>query len=535
MSRPAAVVRVAAAAREPALRPVPAALAAIDLGSNSFHMVVARLNRGRLTIVDRMRETVRLGAGVATHGKITAVSTKRALACLRRFGRRLRELEVQSVRVVGTNALRVARNSRTFLEQAQRILGHPVEIVSGAEEARLIYAGVARTHAQDDAHTLVVDIGGGSTEVIVGRGLEPLELESLPLGCVSLSERFFGDGRIDARRMKQACTVARLELEPVRATFRRRGWELAFGSSGTVRALAEAIRELDPQARAVTRDGLEQVLRRAVAAGHVEALDLRCIDAERRPIVPGGIAILAAVLDALRIDELHVAEAAMREGLLHDMVGRANGEDLRERTVRDLQQRHRVDTVHAMRVENTAAGLLAQVRTAWRLEDPGVELLLRWAARLHEIGRDVARTDHHRHGAYLLAHGDMPGFSWGEQRLLACLVGSLGPAPEPSMLEALLPPWDRHAPRLAVLLRLALLINRDRGEASSPDIALTARQRTLTLTAAGLEDQPLLTAALEHERKALEAWPVRLSIEAARPRPAARSARDKRRAERQVE
>lgn len=535
MSRSAAVVRVAAAAREPAVRPVPAVLAAIDLGSNSFHMVVARVSRGRLTIVDRMRETVRLGAGVVTHGKIARESARRALACLQRFGRRLRELEVQSVRVVGTNALRVARDSRSFLERAQRALGYPVEIVSGAEEARLIYAGVARTHTHDAARTLVVDIGGGSTELIIGRGLEPLELESLPLGCVSLSERFFGDGRIDARRMDRACTVARLGLEPVRASFCRRGWERAFGSSGTVRALAEAIRELDPQARAITREGLEQVLRHVVVAGHVRALGLRCIDAERQPIVPGGIAILAAVLDALRIDELQVAEAAMREGLLHDMVGRAAGEDLRERTVRDLQQRYRVDAMHAARVEAIALDLLAQVRTGWRLGDPCAELLLRWAARLHEIGRDVARTDHHRHGAYLLAHGDLPGFTWGEQRLLACLVGSLGPAPQRATLETLLPPWDGHAPGLVVLLRLALLLHRDRGAETMPDIVLTARQRSLTVCVAGLEDRPLLRAALEHEREALEAWPVRLRIEAARRQPATRSARDKRGAERQIE
>jgi exopolyphosphatase/guanosine-5'-triphosphate,3'-diphosphate pyrophosphatase len=232
-------------------------------------MVVARYSHGQLVIIDRLREMVRLASGVAENGRIDKEVAARALACLQRFGQRLRDMHADSVRVVGTNALRLAHRKQAFLERAREALGHPIEIISGMEEARLIYAGVAHTMPSEPGRRLVADIGGGSTELIIGDGLIPLELESLQMGCVSLSERFFRDGKISPKRIERARMAARLELEPVQAAFRRRGWEHTAGSSGTVRAIGEAIRELEPPSMTITAAGLDRAIKYLGDVGHV--------------------------------------------------------------------------------------------------------------------------------------------------------------------------------------------------------------------------------------------------------------------------
>src|SRR5580658_9493674 len=269
-------------------RAVPQVLAAVDLGSNSFHMVVARYSHGQLVIIDRLREMVRLAAGVAENGRIDKDVAARALACLQRFGQRLRDMHADSVRVVGTNALRLAHRKQAFLERAREALGHPIEIIDGMEEARLIYSGVAHTMPNEAGKRLVVDIGGGSTELIIGEGLNPLELESLQMGCVSISERFFRDGKISPKRFERARLAARLELEPVQAAFRRRGWDSAAGSSGTVRAIGEAIRALDASAASITAAGIARAIEYCVEAGHARELNLEPITEDRRPVFPGG-------------------------------------------------------------------------------------------------------------------------------------------------------------------------------------------------------------------------------------------------------
>jgi len=513
---PAALVRVAPEARKnPVVRPVPDVLAAVDLGSNSFHMVVARYSHGQLTIIDRLREMVRLASGVEENGRIDKEAAARALACLERFGQRLRDMHANSVRVVGTNTLRVARRKQAFLERAREALGHPIEIISGMEEARLIYSGVAHTMPSQPGKRLVVDIGGGSTELAIGEGLSPLELESLRMGCVSVSERFFKDGRISAKRLGRARVAARLELEPVQAAIRRRGWERAVGSSGTVRAIGEALRELDPQAATIKPEGLQRVLNYLIDAGHVRELGgLQAITEDRRAVFPGGAAILAEVFEVLGIEEMRIAEGAMREGLLYDMLGRFTDEDARERTVHAMQQRYHVDLAQAERVEATALEFLAQVRHAWRLEDPLADLALQWAARLHETGLDVSHSGYHRHGAYLLENADMPGFAREEQRLLARLVGSHRRKLALAGLEDLLPPWDHTAVRLIVLLRLAVLLHRGRSPTALPNIELSATPNSLELRFPGrwLKEHPLTTADLHQEIDYLKSHGFRLRM-----------------------
>ena len=292
------------------------------------------------------------------------------------------------------------------------------------EEARLIYSGVAHNLPNEAGRRLVIDIGGGSTELIIGERFEPLELESLQIGCVSLSQRYFGDGRLSPKRIERARLAARLELEPIQAAFLRRGWERAFGSSGTVRAIADSIRELDPAASGITPAGLELLLRAAAPRPAIRASSIcDAVTDERRPVFPGGVVILAEIIDALGIQQLRFAEGALRDGLLYDMVGRMTRADARERTVSSMQRRYHVDLEQAERVEATALQFLSQVREPWELDDPLAELVLKWAARLHEIGLDVAHSGYHRHGAYLLENADMPGFAREEQQLLARLVG----------------------------------------------------------------------------------------------------------------
>ncbi len=493
----------------------PDVLAAVDLGSNSFHMVVARYSHGQLVIIDRLREMVRLASGVEENGEIDRAVAERAITCLQRFGQRLRAMRAGSVRAVGTSALRLAHRKQSFLARAREALGHPIEIISGREEARLIYAGVATTLPREPGRRLIVDIGGGSTELIIGEGLRPLELESLRVGCVVVSERYFEDGKISAKRMAAARLAARLQLAPLRNAFRRRGWQHCAGSSGTVRAIGEAIRELNPRATRITAGGLKHLVDTVVSAGHTRSLGLAAVTDDRRPVFPGGVAILAEVFAALGLKEMRIADGALREGLLYDMIGRNTAEDARERTVRSMQLRYHVDQAQAERVAATALKFLAGVAPAWKLRaTPEAQLVLRWAAQLHEIGLDVAHSGYHRHGAYLLENADMPGFSRGEQRLLARLVGAHRRKLLREGLGELIPPWDRAALYLIVLLRLAVLLHRGRERGALPPIKLSAGARSLQLTfpSRWFAAHPLTQTDLRQEVEYLRAAGLRLRV-----------------------
>lgn len=495
-------------------RVVPDVLAAVDLGSNSFHMVVARYSHGQLVILDRLREMVRLAAGLNDSGRLDEAATERALRCLERFGQRLRAMNASSVRVVGTNALRRAKRKRWFLERARAALGHPIEIISGLEEARLIYSGVTHTSPSSPDKKLVIDIGGGSTEVVIGEGFNPLLLESLSVGCVGLTTICFDDGRISDRRFERARTSVRLELEPIVHTYRKLGWAQAFGSSGTVRVIADVVRRLNPDSPRVTLDNLRSLADRVMAAGHVDDLDLPEVDAERAAVFPAGLAILLEVVENLGIDRVRVAEGAMREGLLYDLMGRFTDEDARVRSVRAMEKRYHVDELQADRVEATAVTLLGQVRSEWGLEDSLAESVLRWAARLHEAGLDIAHSKYHRHSAYLLQHADMPGFPREEQLLLSALVGGHRKQLSFDSLEDLVTPWDRHAEFLIVLLRLAVLLHRGRNPQALPEATLRVKGRSLALEMPQrwMKEHPLTLEDLDQERLYLKEAGFRLQV-----------------------
>jgi exopolyphosphatase/guanosine-5'-triphosphate,3'-diphosphate pyrophosphatase len=495
-------------------RVVPDVLAAVDLGSNSFHMVVARRSHGQLVILDRLREMVRLAAGLSANGLLDDESEERALRCLERFGQRLRAMNANSVRVVGTNALRRAKRKRWFLERARAALGHPIEIISGLEEARLIYAGVVHTSPMSPDKRLIIDIGGGSTEVVIGEGFNPLLLESLSVGCVDLSSLHFEGGRISEKRFERARTAVRLELEPIQESYRKLGWQQVFGSSGSVRVIADVLRRDDPAEPNITLASLRKLSERVIAAGHVNDLDLPDVDAERAPVFPAGLAILLEVAESLGVDRLRAADGAMREGLLYDLVGRFTDEDARVRSVRAMEKRYHVDDKQADRVEGTAVALLQQVEESWGVEDPLAEMALRWAARLHETGLDIAHSKYHRHSAYLMQHADMPGFPREEQLLLSALVGGHRRQLEFETLEDLLPPWDRLAEFLIVVLRIAVLLHRGRSPQALPEVQARAKGRSLhlELSQRWMKDHPLTLEDLEQERQYLKEAGFRLSF-----------------------
>jgi len=489
-------------------------MAAVDLGSHSFHMVVARNQHGEPSIVDRLREMVRLASGLDDGKMLDDPSQERALACLRRFGQRLRDMRAHQVRVVGTNTLRKARNAAGFLAKAEEALGHPVEVISGIEEARLIYLGVSHHTESSDGANLVIDIGGGSTELIIGEGYEPQHLESLYVGCVGVSQAHFDDGKLSAKRFDRARLAVRLELRPVAAAFRRKGWRRAIGSSGTIRAARDVARELGLVESGVTAAAVEAIIQELIKVRRSDELRLPGLGADRAPVFAGGIAILAEILSTLRIERLDISNGALREGLLYDMLGRLHDEDARERSIRAMQRRYHVDMEQAVRVEATVAALLEQVASAWQLAEPRYRQLLLWAARLHEVGLDIAHSHYHRHGGYLVANSDLPGFVRLEQHLLASLVTFHRRKLEDPFLDELPATWRGPMQRLIVLLRLAVLLHRSRSPSDLPAIGLVAGNDSLALRFPDgwLDANPLTAADLEQETAWLAARGFELEL-----------------------
>ncbi|MBN1239075.1 MAG: Ppx/GppA family phosphatase [Gammaproteobacteria bacterium] len=470
-------------------------------------MIVARLHHGQLAVVDRLREMVRLASGLSAQGDLDDDSQQRALDCLRRFGQRLRDMQAHQVRVVGTSALRRARHADAFLAAAEAALGHPVEVISGVEEARLIYLGVSRHADRGPGTTLVVDVGGGSTELIVGEGDEPRRLESLKIGCVGISEQFFDGGRLSQRRFDRARLEVRRELRAAAGAFKRLGWTHAIGSSGTVRTAGDVAQALGAADRGVTPQALDGIIGRMIDARRLSALKLPGLGPDRAPVFAGGVAILAEVMSELGIERLEVSEGALREGLLYDILGRLRHDDAREVSVRAMQRRYHVDQEQAERVAATAELLLSKVDRSWALGEPRYGQLLRWAAALHEVGLDIAHSKYHQHGGYLLAHADMPGFVRLEQQLLATLVASHRRKLDMLTIERLPASWRLPLSRLIVLLRLAVLLNRGRSGADVDELCVETGERALTLELPEqwFERNPLTHADLDQERLWLEA------------------------------
>ncbi|RTZ62382.1 MAG: exopolyphosphatase [Gammaproteobacteria bacterium] len=492
---------------------LPEVVAAIDLGSNSFHMVVARLDDGRIQVLDRIKEMVRLRGGLDEDGNLDPEVWQRAIDCLSRFGQRVSSIPRGGVRAVGTNTLRNMRQSDAFLREAEQALGHPVSIIAGQEEARLIYLGVAHSLAEPGGRRLVVDIGGGSTEAIIGEQFSPSRKESMEMGCVSMSQRFFPDGKYSKKRWKKAELAARLEVKPFQDEYDQTSWDMAVGSSGSIRAAAAVIQELGYCQFGITREGLEGIRDRVLKAGSEKALKLPGLADERKPVFAGGVVILLALFKTLGIERMLVSDGSLREGLLYELAGRLDQEDIHEITVRNLQQRFGIRDKQADRVAAMAQGLYRQVKDAFA-QNEDAETLLNWAARLHEIGFFISHSGYHRHGAYLLENMDMPGFSRREQRILATLVGAQRKKLGSQRFE-LIPEFLKDEIKLlAILLRLAILLHRDRTDENNPLPRLTLKGKILKLRfpAGWLQQHPLTDADLCNEKALLKQAGFKLKI-----------------------
>ena len=474
--------------------------AAIDLGSNSFHLLVARQEKRALTVIDREREMVRLSAGLDKKNLITDKANERALDCLARFGERLRGLNPDNVRVVGTNALRKAKNSRQFIASAEKALGFSIEIISGVEEARLVYLGAAQTLQGDRGRRLVVDIGGGSTEIIVGDKSEPVFLESLYVGCVSSSERFFPDGEYDQARMRRAILRAELQLEPYIATLKSLAARDVIGTSGTARAIENVLRENGWSETGISRDGLDKLVNKIIKAGKLEKLKINGLSEERRPVFAGGVAVMMAIFYSLDFELMRISDGSLREGVLQDLIGRVLYEDRRAVTVLDVMKRHHIDVEQGERVRQTTLMLFDQVRQQGLLKRE--RRLLGWAAQLHEIGLLIAHNQYHKHGSYMLENMDLPGFSRQEQGAVSIMVRLHRRKYQPELIEDSVYVRSEALSLMTRLLRLAVLLNRGRGPIELPPLQLElndAQDMSLEIPEPWRENHPLTDAYLDQE------------------------------------
>ncbi len=489
-------------------------LAAVDLGSNSFHLEIGRVVDGQIYPLDAVREVVRLGAGLTPERRIDRAKQAVALEALAKFGERLRGFARPAVRAVGTNALRVAKNAPQFLREARAALGFPIEVISGREEARLIYLGVAHampaSPGSEKARRLVVDIGGGSTEFIIGTGLEPQLTESLYMGCVSYSLKYFPEGRIDKSRMKAAELAARQELAALIQAYRTAGWDEAVGSSGTARSIENILRENGFAGDGITREGLERLRTLLLKNERADPDRIAGLRPNRAPVLPGGLAIMTAVFDALGLEAMKISEGALRHGVLYDLLGRVQHRDMREATVAQFMRRYHVDAVQAERTRALSIKIYDGLAPGTEREDDADRLMLEWAARLAEIGLSIAHAAYHKHSAYVLSNADMPGFSRMEQARLARIVlahrGKLAKVQDAGLEGA---DW-----KLVFALRLASLILRSRSDARLPflRVAADAGGFAIDLPQSWIDDNPLSADALDAEAGHWKAVDMKLEV-----------------------
>jgi exopolyphosphatase/guanosine-5'-triphosphate,3'-diphosphate pyrophosphatase len=477
--------------------PVSSHIAAIDLGSNSFHMIIARWQDGQLQLLDRLREPVRLGWGLEADGTLNDSARERAMNCLQKFGEYLREYPSRSVRIVGTKTLRSISDSRAFLAEAQTRLGHPVEIISGDEEARLVYLGVAHDIAPAKGKRLVMDIGGGSTEIILGEGMQPQFKESLSMGCVSITKHYFPDGKVNDKHIKRARIACLQELEPVVETFLEQGWQEVLGASGTIKAVARVCEASGWSHGIIEASSLQRIIDLYREKGDTQ-LKLNGLSEDRQAVFIGGVIVLQVLFESLQLKTMQAAEWALREGLLYDLKGRLENHDIRQASVEALARRFQISSEKVEAVETTALKLLAQVDKGWNLNRKDAEKLLGWAIRLYGIGLGISHNDYHKHSAYIVEHVDLAGYSRVEQQQLSHLVL----AHRKRFPVKVFPMENKALVRIAILLRLALVFHRGRSSKKGiPNITLKAQENSLklSLSARWLEENPLASADLETE------------------------------------
>ena len=491
-------------------------IAAIDLGSNSFHMVVAEENLGQVVILDRIREMVRLAEGLDGQGQLDGKVEQRALDCLSRFGQRIRSLDAHCVSTVGTNTLRRIKNADDFIFEAEQALGFPIEIISGVEEARLVYQGVAHTLEQDHSSKLIIDIGGGSTELIIGEGFSPQLLNSLEMGCVMMMQRFFADGKIKSKRLQAARILVLQRMKAIHYTYRRLGWDSVIGSSGSIKSIASVIREMKLQENdGINRKSLVKLVAICSDYKKLKKLDFPGLSEKRQPVFLGGLIILAGVFEALGIEHMHVSEGALREGLLYDMVGRRQNNDIRNKSIDSLSNRFHADLRHAQRIELTAFDFFQQLKEEWFDDVSHSASLLRWACELHEIGRNISHSSFQKHGAYIIENADLAGFSRQEQHRLSVVVRCHRGKISKDDFKDTHKEVQENLIHLVIVLRLSVIFHRSRIENKLPAIKIVISEKELTLKLPDrwLNEHPLTINDLEQEAEYLLAVGLKLVTE----------------------
>lgn len=488
--------------------------AAVDLGSNSFHLLVARREHGELRVLDRIREMVRLGGGLDLQGNLEMEVQQRALACMSRFGQRLRGIPANNRRAVGTQTFRRLKNADSFLQAAEVALECPVDIIAGREEARLIYLGVTQWVAGDRQKQLVMDIGGGSTELIIGDGTDPLVMESLQFGCVSVTNRFFADGNITESALGAAQRAVAAELQELQSVFRNAGWQTAIGSSGTIRSAASICGVNGWCKNDITLDALNILKQETLSFKTIADIDLAGLSESRKPVFIGGLAIMLACFETLGIDRLVISNFALREGLLQDQLGRLEHRDPRDKAVKALVTRFAVDLAQVNRVKKTALKVFEQVCQEAGLNDAH-RTMLSWAAELHEIGLSLSHVSYQQHSGYLVEASDLAGFSRQEQLFLASLVAYQRRDIPPGFLERL--PERLHRPLRFTLLcmRLAWIFCRTREDEAIPEfeIGLDGEKIHLLLAKEWMRKHPLTIADLEFEIQVMRMIDLQLEID----------------------
>lgn len=481
---------------------IPTSVAAVDLGSNSFHMIICSLKDGKLQVIDRLKEMVRLAAGLDHNRNLDQETQEKALACLERFGQRISNFPHHSVRIVGTNTLRLAKNSQQFIVKAEKALGHPIHIISGIEEARLIYQGVAHSLASDANNRFVMDIGGSSTEYIIGQHDTPHTKESLNMGCVTVSQNFFKKGAISKKAFKKATLFAEHHLEPFQATYNRRNWDEAIGASGSLRTISNVLQTSGWSDNGITMQGLEQLVDHLLRLEHIDQIQFPALSIERRPVFIGAVAIVYATFKALDIGQMTVSDGALREGLVYDLVGRIYDHDIRSQTSRMIAERYHTDSKYSERLKETLRYMVNQLDDQPCFNDNPASLqFLDWAADLHEIGFEIAHSQYHKHSAYIIENGDLAGFSKQDQLVLSKLVRSQRKKFSLSRFEDLPTPWRQYMPIMAIVFRLARLLHRNR-HSPRPNFNITINGKDIVLKfpEKWLEQAPLTHADLEQEQ-----------------------------------
>ena len=492
--------------------------AAVDLGSNSFHLLVARREHGELRVIDRIKEMVRLGGGLDEDGQLDPVVQERAFACLARFGQRLRGIPMDNLRAVGTQTFRRMKNANAFLMIAETALGCSIDIIAGREEARLIYLGVSQGVSGHEDRRLVIDIGGGSTELVIGEGLQPLEMESLQYGCVSLTRNFFGDGRITSKRWKQAVRSVMADLQELRLRYLRTGWDSAIGSSGTIKAVEEICRQQGWIEKDINADALHMLRDRLLEFETIDSVRLPGLSEQRHPVLIGGLVMMHACFKALEIESLKVSPYALREGVLHDLLGRLDNQDPRDKTVDAFMSRYSVDREQVNRVKQAALKACDKISDGMFLR-PVHRQLLGWAADLHETGLGVSHSQFQLHSGYLVENSDMTGFTRQEQSFLAALVRNHRRAIPKGFADKL--PARLHEPLRMTLfcLRFASILCRSREDEAIPSFRLSSGDSMITVSFPDnwIDSHPLTLFDLQQESKDLESIGLHFRVSQAAP------------------